>query len=152
MALSYRYGLLDPRPSPMAKQANAVLLGPETLGIEVTVPALAAGCGLGDIDPQHGPGGGAIAAIEAALDWPLPPSHACLVTIRRDADAFGAMAVLGLRAAGHPIDPAMGYRIALIARADCFDNGHWPGRVSNNSARLSAAWPIARFPPATPWR
>ncbi len=128
MALSYRHGLLDPRPLPAARKANAMLLGPQTQGIEVTDPVLAAACGLGNIDPQHRPGGGGIAAIEAASDWPLPPSQSRLVTIRRDADAFGAMAVLGLRAAGIPIDPAMRHRIDLIARADCFDNGHWPGR------------------------
>lgn len=128
MALSYRCGLLDPRPSPMAIRTNSTLLGPRTLGIEVTDPVLAAGCGLGNIDPQHRPGGGAIAAIEAAIDWPLPAVRSRLVTIRPDADAFGAMAVLDLRAAGIPVDPAMRDRIALIARADCFDHGHWPGR------------------------
>ena len=128
MTLPYLYGLLDPRPSPAAKQANTMLLGPQTLGIEVTDPNLAAGCGLGNIDPQHRPDGGAVAAIEAAIDWPLPPPQSRLVTIRPDADAFGAMAVLGLRAARFPIDAATRERIDQIARADCFDNGNWPGR------------------------
>jgi hypothetical protein len=128
MTPCYRYGLLDPRPLPAAESVNAGLLGPLTLGVEVTEPRLAARCGLGNIDPQHRPEGGSVAAIEAALDWPLPPPPACMVTIRRDADAFGAMAVFNLRAAGIPIGPAMRARIDLIGRADRFDHSAWPGR------------------------
>lgn len=123
----YCPGLLDPRPGEAAERANARHLGPTTLGIEVTEPRLAARCGLGNIDPQHRPDGGARAAIEAALDWPLPPAGAQLMTIRPDADAYGTMAVLGLRAAGQPITPAMHARIGQIARADRFDRGPWPG-------------------------
>ena len=37
------------------------------------------------------------------------------------------MAVLGLRAAGTYIDPAMRTRIGIIARADRFDHSVWPG-------------------------
>ena len=127
MSPCYHYALLDPRPLPAAECANAALLGPRTQGVEVTEPLLAARCGMGNIDPQHRPDGGATAAIEAALTWPLPPAGTQLVTIRPDADAYGAMAVLGLRAAGTQIDPAMRTRIALIARADRFDHGVWPG-------------------------
>ena len=127
LTVPYRHGLLDPRPHSAAQQLNAALLGPYTLGVEVTEPVLAARCGLGNIDPQHRPGGGAIAAIEAAMDWPLPPPETCLVTIRPDADAFGAMAVLSLRASGLPFTPPIRARIAQIARADCFANGIWPG-------------------------
>nr|WP_294555140.1 hypothetical protein [uncultured Rhodopila sp.] len=128
MTTSYRHGLLDPHPLAAAEHANSVWLGPHTLGVEVTEPHLASRCGLGNIDPQHRAGGGAAAAIETAVAWPLPPPDACLVTIRPDADAFGSMAVLGLRAADSPIGPAMQARIALIARSDCFDHGAWPGR------------------------
>lgn len=129
-AWAYRHGLLDPRTVEAADCANRALLGPGTLGIEVTEPRLAAGCGLGNIDPQHRPDGGAVAAIEAACDWPLPQTGATLVTIRPDADAYGAMAVLGLRQTGVAIDPAMGRRIAALARADRFDHGPWPGMRS----------------------
>ena len=127
MNITYRHDLLDPRPGEPADRANAALFGPCTLGVEVTEPRLAARCGLGNIDPQHRPGGGAIAAIEAALSWLLPPPGSALVTIRPDADAYGAMAVLGLRAAGVALDTAMLARIVAIARADRFDRGAWPG-------------------------
>jgi hypothetical protein len=117
----YRHALLDPtgRTGPVP--------GTLTLGIEVTVPALAERCGLGNVDPQHQPGGGSQAAIEAALDWPLPPAGSTLATIRPDADAFGAMAVLGLRAEGRVLGGTARHRIAAIARNDRFDFGAWPG-------------------------
>lgn len=101
---------------------------PLMLGIEVTVPALAAACGLGNIDPQHTPGAraDAPAAVEAALDWPLPPEGARLATIRPDLDALGAMAVLGLRAQG--VAPAaLQARARRIAAVDRHDRGPWPG-------------------------
>ena len=119
--LVYRHCRLEPC------GANLRAFQPETLGIEVTVPALAARCGLGNIDPQHHPDGGATAAIEEALAWPLPPAGSNLVTIRPDADAAGAMAVLGLRGAGHALSPVSLCRIAAIARHDRFDRGPWPG-------------------------
>ena len=90
----YRYELLDPRPG----ADNRHLLGACTLGIEITVPNLAAECGLGNIDPQHTASSASRAAIEEAVEAPLPPADACLVTVRPDPDAFGAMAVLAMRA------------------------------------------------------
>lgn len=100
-----------------------------TLGIEVTDPGLAARCGLGNVDPQHQPGArpDAPAAIEACLDHPQPPAGSRLVTIRPDADAFGAMALLTLRAGGVRPDAEMRQRIARIAAADRFDRGTWSG-------------------------
>ncbi len=98
-----------------------------TLGIEVTIPALARLCDQGNIDPQHGGGDIGLAAIEVALHHPLPPPGTSLVTVRPDADAYGAMAVLALRAEGVTFTPAMRARIALIAREDSFLRGTWPG-------------------------
>jgi hypothetical protein len=120
-APAYRHRLLAPA------AAQEVGHCARMLGIEVTVPDLAARCGLGNIDPQHHPDGGAHAAIEAALAWELPPPGATLATIRADADAAGAMAVLGLRAEGRVLSPAAIKRIAAIARHDRFDRGAWPG-------------------------
>ena len=117
----YRHILLDPTGQ------NGLVPGTDTLGIEVTVPALAERCGLGNIDPQHRPDGGDRAAIESALDWPLPPIGSTLATIRPDADAYGTMAVLGLRAAGCMPGECALRRIAAIARNDRFDCGAWPG-------------------------
>lgn len=121
----YRYGLLDPRPGRDA--ANAGLLGPHTLGIEVTVPALAAACGLGNIDPQHGTAASDIAAIEACLVAPVPPANATLVTIRPDLDALGGMAVLSLRRRGTRLSADCLNRVGQIARADRHARGPWPG-------------------------
>lgn len=89
-----------------------------TLGIEVTIPEVAALCHLGNLDGQHSvPGTYAryigraaidIAATEAAqilynpgqqID-PDAPGGVTLVTCRADLDSVGAMAVLVLRALG----------------------------------------------------
>lgn len=124
----FEYAVLDPRPTPEASAANDKVFEDApagVLGIEITVPALAARCSLGNIDPQHGPGGDASrAAIEAAMEWPLPPKGAVLATVRPDLDSVGAMAILGLRAEGVRI-PAGGVR--RIADADKFARGPWPG-------------------------
>jgi hypothetical protein len=66
--------LLDPRPISAAAEANerVFALGP-VLGIEVTVPALAERCTLGNIDPQHTDGDVSKAAIEVALEEQIPP-------------------------------------------------------------------------------
>ena len=94
---AYTCGLFDPGAG-AGGDGNVRLLGPMTLGVEVTVPELARRCGLGNIDPQHGGGVGAgtadTAAIEACLTVTPPPAGATLVTVRPDLDAFGAMALL----------------------------------------------------------
>lgn len=118
---TYRHRLLAPA------DGQEVGHNAHMLGIEVTEPCLAVRCGLGNIDPQHRPDGGSRAAIEAALTWVLPPPDATLATIRPDADAAGAMAVLGLRAEGRILTHAALNRIAVIARHDRFDRGAWPG-------------------------
>ena len=105
---------------------------PDALGIEMTEPAIARLCGLGNIDPQHGPDStpDSPAAIEACLDEPLPPEGARLLTIRPDLDSIGAMAVFLLRARG--IEPSaildIRKRISRIADVDRFAQGPWPGR------------------------
>jgi len=146
---SWRYALLNPVRHPDAG-ANAALLGPLTLGVEVTEPALAAACGLGNLDPQHGENSSGVAAITAALRWPIPPAGATLVTIRPDPDAFGAMAVLALRADGAAPGPAARTRIALVARWDAHDHGEWtkwreanPPLSRPADARRAAGAPLA---------
>lgn len=121
----YPIALLLPHRAPGAQRHNAAILGRPCLGIEVTEPALAAACQFGNLDPQHtGPGTGH-AAITAALTAPVPPAGTTLVTIRPDADALGAMAVLTLRAGSYRPDALARRRIAAIDCADRFDHGAW---------------------------
>ncbi len=63
-----KFGVLDPRPIPVAESANSALLGPNTIGIEVTIPTLATRCGRGNIDPQHTGGDETKTAIEIACE------------------------------------------------------------------------------------
>lgn len=125
-SLPYHFALLHPLHHPRAGE-NAAVLGGGTLGVEVTEAVLAAQCGLGRLDPQHGahPVEGR-AAIDLALDWPVPPPGSLLVTQKADADALGAMAVLALRQAGTGLDEAARARVALVSRWDRFDQGDWP--------------------------
>ncbi|WP_433363919.1 hypothetical protein [Streptosporangium sp. CA-115845] len=143
----YTYAALDLRRTPEAATANDAILAGPVLGVEVTIPALAARCSLGNIDPQHLGGDATTAAIEAALTWPIPPGGTCLVTVRPDADALGAMAILTLReeavtgygdslidtaytlADGRAVQggPGLLERAKLIADADKEATGPWPG-------------------------
>lgn len=121
---NWRFARLWPQRHPRAGE-NEAALGGSTLGVEVTEPALAARCGLGNIDPQHGGGNPAQAAIEAALDWPVPPDGTTIVTFRQDADALGAMAVLLMRARGLAIAGIAAGRVAQIAHWDKLALGRW---------------------------
>lgn len=130
----YTYALLDPRRSPEAHAHNDEILGDgaTVLGIEVTVPELAARCGLGNIDPQHLGGDAATAAIDAAWTHPLPPNGTTLVTVRADADALGAMAILEYRAGspgggGWNDEYDVGARAAQISAVDRESMRPWPG-------------------------
>lgn len=119
------------------------------LGIEVTDAALAARCALGNLDPQHGPEAaeGATAAIEAAVDFAMPPYGTPLVTIRPDCDALGAMAVLEWRAQGETVSADMRQRIARIAEMDGFRRGPWigPRPLPRSAAELRDEWPGANL-------
>lgn len=116
---------------------------PRVYGIEVTVPSLAARC-VTNIDPQHTGGNAEVAAIEVALTCELPPDGAMLATVRPDLDSVGAMAIMAMRADGRReslmIMSDDGYpmaysqegnrfdvRIRMVADADKFARGDWPG-------------------------
>lgn len=118
----YQYAILDPRPS--GADANDTILSSAPVGvygIEVTVPALAARCQLGNLDPQHTEGRN-VAACVAALTCPLPPDGATLVTVRPDADSVLAMAVLELRRRDATVRED---RVHLIGQADSAPAGPW---------------------------
>lgn len=116
----YTYGILLTDDNEKARQHNRKLLGPTTLGIEITRSDLAEKCGLGNIDPQHGlspqPNQ---SAISDSLTYSLPPEGTTLVTIRPDADAFGAMAVLTARSEGKQ-NLIRHELIEMVHLIDCF--------------------------------
>ena len=121
----YTFALLDPRNPVKFPEAaatnNTILNRGNTYGIEVTVPALAARCSHGNLDPQHTDGLN-VSACKAALTGPLPATGTTLVTNRADADALLAMAVLYCRANGRSINTSI---INIIDGADCTPNGPW---------------------------
>ncbi len=127
----YKFATLDPRGNKDAEAKNAQLLGPNTLGVEVTVPNLAQRCGLGNIDPQHGAYKSDAAAIDVAAGVELPHDGSLLVTIKPDLDSIGAMALMELRRSGVSFSSELGAdvvrRLKLISVADRFDSGEWPG-------------------------
>jgi hypothetical protein len=92
-------------------------------GVEVTVPALATRCNLGNLDPQHSEGRN-VAACVAALDCELPPDGATLVTVRADADSVAAMAILDGRLRGQDayLRPEI---VDAIGRGDSAPDGPW---------------------------
>lgn len=94
--MAYKYALLDPNVSESARRYNDTILGPKTLGFEVTSISFARRCGKGNIDPQHTQGRSS-SCIEEALTYPLPPDGTIFVTERRDKDSVGGMAVMTLR-------------------------------------------------------
>ncbi len=121
----FKFGILDPRP--VGTEANALLVGPNTFGVEVTIPALAAQCCLGNLDPQHSGQNADQAAIEAALTVELPVEGSTLVTVRADLDSIGAMALLEIRSRNGQFSAAAVARILRVAAADKFARGHWAG-------------------------
>lgn len=124
-----KYYQLDPRPQG-AEANEQIFSARQVLGIEVTIPALASRCSLGNLD-HHGPEDTAETpcASEQALNWkPLEvscdqccgnavlgdgkPCGFCqgrgrwfqwpeaMATIRPDLDSIGAMAILAIRQEG----------------------------------------------------
>lgn len=128
-----KFAILDPRPIPAAAEANDRIFGfGPVIGIEVTVPALASRCVI-NIDPQHSGGDVNRAAIEDALTAKLPAEGTTLATVRADMDSIGCMAIFNIRAKGESLEHAMG-RINMVATADKFARGGWPGPKALPSA------------------
>lgn len=132
----YKFAILDPRNIPAATAANdAIFASGSVYGIEVTVPALERRCTF-NLDPQHKDGDVSRAAIEVALTWPLPPEGSTLATVRPDLDAIGSMAIFNLRSNGKLVEVygeadwqyELESRVNIVATADKFARGSWPGR------------------------
>lgn len=127
---AYEFALLDPRPIPAAREANKRIFANikgEVLGVEMTLPEFADKCTLGNIDPQHTDKDIHTAAIDLAVNFPVPPNEATMLTVRPDLDAFGSMAILSLRQKGIAITPEIQGRIQNISAADRLANAGWSG-------------------------
>lgn len=150
-----KFAILDPRPIPVAKEANEkIFAGGSVFGIEVTIPELAKRC-VGNIDPQHTGVDSTKAAIEEAMMTDLP-SASTVATVRPDLDSVGAMAIMAIREDCHEYSKHLGHggfcrgkylvwedttfrsfisflrqetigRIRLIAESDKFAKGGWSG-------------------------
>lgn len=122
---SYEVALLDPRPN---ADNSKVFEGKKVYGIEVTIPALAEKCELGNLDPQHTGGDPNRAAIEDAVLVELPPDDALLVTVRPDPDSLGSMAIFNIRHKNPQLKPETIEKVHKVAEADTFSKGAWPGK------------------------
>ncbi len=131
--LIMKFYQLDPRPQ--GAEANEKIFAKHTghvLGIEVTVPSLAAKCRWGNLD-HHGPDDTAEtpSAAEKAIDasvayWGPEPKFGprgqeslaleALVTIRPDADSITAMAVLANRQIGRLVDENLVHEVGRFDR------------------------------------
>lgn len=127
----YAFGLLDPRPIPLAKEANEKVFSQAkngVLGIEMTLPEYLEKCNLGNIDPQHTDGDITKAAIDVAVDMPVPEKDVLMVTVRPDLDALGSMALLNLRQKGLSLNDEVLARVKMISISDTFANGEWEAK------------------------
>ncbi|CAN5124074.1 hypothetical protein BH11PAT3_BH11PAT3_0430 [soil metagenome] len=97
--MAYEVAILNADVGPGAERYNNLILGPMTMGIEVTKPSLAERCRLGNHDPQHSLRGHS-SAIEESMKCEIPPDGARLVTIKKDKDSLGTMAVWIVRLDG----------------------------------------------------
>lgn len=118
---------LDPTQEGRATEIARLQQTP-TLGVEVTVPALAAAC-VANIDPQHSGGNTRISAVEATTA--IVTGKAPIATVRSDLDSLSTAAIMGivleLVQRSRTFSDDMLHRIELIGIADRFDRGDWPG-------------------------
>ena len=115
----------------------------KTLGIEVTIPSLAAKCGLGNIDHHREEDtSDTPSACEQALQWPYVDCH--VVGVLADSDTLTAMAVLWAKVfsvesdacfysqngfypdfSGYEVDKDLVNKIGLIDRKGLVSNSHY---------------------------
>ena len=126
--LRYRFGLIDTRPIPVAKEKNNEIFesGKPVVGVELTIPEYADRC-VRNIDPQHTGGNANVAAIEEAVTSDLPDPDSVFVTVRPDLDSVGAMAVFLIRSEDGSLDDDAMERIRIIADIDKFVKESYPG-------------------------
>lgn len=122
------YLLLDPRPQARAEMLALLAEHAPVLGIEVTIPELAAACAI-NIDPQHTDGMAEYAAIESVAGYVEElADFQAMATVRADLDSVGAMAALTMYQRGIRRTDEMNIRIGRIATHDKFAFGPWQAR------------------------
>ncbi|MCY4576967.1 MAG: hypothetical protein OXB96_00840 [Candidatus Kaiserbacteria bacterium] len=127
----YTYAQFDPRSTEEASAHNEQIFADAgergVWGIEVTIPSLAALCER-NIDPQHSGGSSSVTAIELAALFYEPPAGITFATVRPDLDSVGAMAMfeVGHETGGIPTTETVS-RVKIVADADKFAKGDWPG-------------------------
>jgi hypothetical protein len=142
--------LIDPRPNALddaiAHIEAAKAEGKITIGLEVTVPAIADRLNF-NIDPQHSGGDSTQSCIKAVADGALSEAlsgafqkgdKVAFYTVRPDLDSFGAYTLaqwlmqcgeFNLADCADRIDRGIFPRVEEIHRADCFINsGNWSPR------------------------
>jgi len=122
----------DPRPQGAAENEKVFASAQQVLGVEVSLPALASRCTVGNLD-HHGPDSTdqTPSACEQALGFGIPYDWSCdqdggprpsewplpvLVTVRPDADSVTAMAVIENRLSSRPIDLDLVQAVGLFDR------------------------------------
>lgn len=153
-----KFAQLDPRPTPEAKASNdAIFNSGPVLGIEVTIPALAQRCSLGNID-HHDEYDYQASAIDLACNWPIAgfpelPENFTIAILKPDCDSIGAAAVISHRFDSEPnpdhsICGLDEEKIRIISETDRFQKGEiwhpqtlptrenpWPNTGSLESSR-----------------
>lgn len=146
--------LLNPVPKFLGEEAKKIAAlksaGHSIVGVEVTVPALAALCDV-NIDPQHECGDSQMSAIWAIASGEfsmLGFSNPVYATIRPDLDAFGGMVVANLlREQGQSsLKEGVIARILKVHEADTYANaGEWqPRELFSGGYETPALAAIAR--------
>lgn len=118
---------LDPRPVGAESNEKFFSEHSDVLGIEVTLPAYASKCNLGNLD-HHGPDDTAEtpSACMQAFWMNFATQITAMVTVRPDADSITAMAVIVNKMEGHLVDES------LVKEIDAFDRlGPAVGEVSS---------------------
>ena len=125
----YRFAVLNPLDSQAASETNdKVFANPFVYGIKVRIAELADRC-FKKLDPQYLGGNANRAAIEDAVTvefLPIQPEGLTFATVYTDLDSVGSMAIFSLRAEGEKFESAK-ERIAMVANADKFAHGNYPG-------------------------
>lgn len=141
--------ILDPRPASLASETAKIAelrtQYSKVIGLEVTVPALAALCDI-NFDPQHEGKDENMSCLYACLDHGTSYPNALYVTVRADLDAFASYLVMTKEPGHYSCSAKEMLRLEAIHKGDIFANsGVWkPHTLSQAGYNTSLLAPIAR--------